>query len=216
MSRRWLVGVALLVAAQGAHAQDPLAIPGVDAGTIAQLRQIVAATAERGLPVDPIVGEARFAALRRVAAPTLIDAAKRVAERLEIARTALKPEPTPADIAAGAEALKYGVPPDALTAIRAARDGRPVAVPLGVLTQLVASHVPVKRASAIVLDLIRRGADATQLADLGNAVNTDIARGRRPEESLDWQLQSLNALLAPPGGAVGDVPSAASGRPKKP
>src|SRR5439155_5999823 len=117
VSRRWLVGVALLVAAQGAHAQDPLAIPGVDAGTIAQLRQIVAATAERGLPVDPIVGEARFAALRRVAAPTLIDAAKRVAERLEIARTALKPEPTPADIAAGAEALKYGVPPDALTAI---------------------------------------------------------------------------------------------------
>jgi hypothetical protein len=94
---------------------------------------------------------------------------------------------------------------------------QPVAVPIAVLAQLVASGVPAKRATQIVTDLIRRGASNRQFVDLGNNVNADVERGARVMASLDVRLQGLTAVLAPAGNAstTADGLQAASG-PKKP
>src|SRR5919197_972253 len=57
-----------------------------------------------------------------------------------------------------AGALAVGVPRETLRMIRSIQPGRSVAVPLGVLTELVARRVPVDRAATLVVDLLRRGA----------------------------------------------------------
>jgi hypothetical protein len=150
----------------------------------------------------------------------IVTAAQSVVARLEEARVALAPRPTQSDIAAGENALGVdGVTKTALQAVRATSPNRPVAVPLGLLAQLVASKVPLPRATKIVTDLIKRGATDAQLLALGNDVNADVVHGARAMASLDVRLQGLNAVLAPLGGTAttADGPQAASGSgPKKP
>ena len=115
---------------------------------------------------------------------------------------------------AGADALKY-VSRETLRRIRQARPDRPVAVHIGLLIQLVSTKVSVERAEKTVLELIKRNAKNEILADLGNAVNQDIKRGRAPDDALS---QSLNALLGPnaAGTAAADLTNTATPPKKKP
>jgi hypothetical protein len=113
-----------------------------------------------------------------------------------------------------------GVTKAALQAVRSTSPNQPVAVPIAVLAQLVASGVPAKRATEIVMELIRRGASNRQFVDLGNNVNADVGRGARAMASLDVRLQGLTAVLAPSTGTVNAAaadPGLQSGSgPKKP
>jgi hypothetical protein len=204
MMRSLLPAVVLLLAAHRAPAQEQLDVRGVDAETVARVAEIAATASSSGLPADPVFNEMKLGALYHVAGSRIVAAARSVAERLAVARAALQPEPTTDDIKAGAEALKYGISEAVLRDIRKARKG-PVAVPIGVLIQLVSSpnNMKVERASAIVLDLVRRGADTRIFADLGNAVNADVAQGKTADQSLAWHLESLQPLLGPGAGSAG-------------
>jgi hypothetical protein len=173
-----------------------------------------------GLPTEPLVDKALEGATKKAAGSRIQAAVSMLMRRLETARDALAPNPTPRDIAAGADALAYGATRDALKAMRAIRPNESVAVPLGVLTQLVASGVPVGRATRVVSDLLRRGARDEQLIALNEDVRSYVANGASPEVALDVRTRGLNAVL-PPGGAAsttGDLaPTAASsGGTKKP
>lgn len=180
---------------------------GLDSTTAASLVQVVDGARAKGLPVEPIVAKARLGLLRRAPGTLIVAAARSTAERLDAARTALAPAPTMADVVAGADALTAGVNADALRSLRRVAPARPLAVPLGVLAQLVASGVPIARATAIVRDLVKRGAPAGQLVALGNAVDGDVRAGERAEVSLGLRLRQLDAVLGPPGSAA----SAAAG-----
>lgn len=175
----------------------------------------------RGLPVDPLVDKALEGATKRAAGPRIQAAVAMLMQRLEAARDALAPNPGPRDIAAGADALAYGATREALVTMRAIRPNESIAVPLGVLTQLVASGVPVARATRVVADLLRRGARDEQLIALNNDVRAFVAAGVSPQAALDVRMRGLNAVL-PPGGvagaAAGDnaTPTSLSGPPKKP
>lgn len=179
----------------------------LDSSATAQLAAIVDDARGRGLPVEPIVAKARLGLLRHASADRIVAAARAVAERLEQARGALDPRPSAADIAAGADALSAGVNTDALRNVRRAARERGVAVPLGVLAQLVASGVPVARATTIVTDLVRRGAPVGQLVALGNAVDGDVRAGARADVSLGLRLRQLDAVLGPPGAAASGATS---------
>lgn len=234
MTRALMLFVALIASVGRLQAQQPLAsVPGFDEQTRAELEQIVERTATRGLPPQPIVVKARFAALMHAPGPKIVSVARAVADRLEVARTALAPQPTAGDIKAGEDALSAGVTPDALRLVRAVRPDRPVAVPLGLLAQLVVTGVPVARASKIVTDLMRKGADSQQLVALGNDVNSDVALGERAEAALDLRTQALDAVLGSsaagaattnanaPGTSVDNtggasVTSRPAGRPRRP
>ena len=175
----------------------------------------------RGLPVDPLVDKALEGATKRAAGPRIQAAVAMLMQRLEAARDALAPNPGPRDIAAGADALAYGATREALVTMRAIRPNESIAVPLGVLTQLMASGVPVARATRVVADLLRRGARDEQLIALNNDVRAFVAAGVSPQAALDVRMRGLNAVL-PPGGvagaATGDnaTPNALSGTGKKP
>ena len=95
-------------------------------------------------------------------------------------------------------------------------------MPIAVLIQLVAepTKMQVKRASAIVLELIQRGADTRMIAALGNAVNADVALGISLNESLAFHLNALQPLLGPAAAgsqtaADAFTQGAASGPPRK-
>jgi hypothetical protein len=191
--------LALLVVAAGAtrvSAQEPLDFVG-DRETATQLSRILESVRGNGLPVDPVISKARHAAMIHAPASRLLSAAQAVARRLELAREALGPRSGAADLAAGEDALSVtGVTTDMLVAIRAAQPSRSIAVPLGVMTQLVASGVKPAYATEIVSRLTRAGANNAQLVALGNDVNQDVIAGAGAMASLQTRLAPLRPLLA--------------------
>lgn len=199
--RRALILLAFVVSGRSGFAQDSASYAKVDRETALRLTRIVDSARMRGLPTEPIVAKISQGALFHSSPDRIVSAAQSVATRLEEARGALAPKPTPADIVAGGDALGVaGVTKNALQAVRATSPNRPVVVPLAVLAQLVASKIPVNRATEIVTSLIKRGATNEQLVALGNDVTADIVRGARAVASLDVRLQGLNAVLAPGAG----------------
>ena len=181
----------------------------LDGETQAAVMRTLDSAQTRGLPIEPLVDKALEGATKHAAGPRIEAAVSMLMQRLEVARDALAPHPSARDIAAGADALAYGATREALAAMRAIRPNDSVAVPLGVLTQLVASGVPVARATRVVADLLRRGARDEQLIALNNDVRSFIAEGASPQAALDVRTRGLNAVL-PPGGASGITADAAS------
>jgi len=199
-------------AQQGARGGTPLARleQSLDPDTYRAVLQLTESARARGLPVDPLVDRALEGALKRAPARRIRDAVATLAERLEVARTMLAPSPTPADITAGAGALGVGVPRETLRTIRSIQPDQPVAVPLGVLTGLVARQVPVEQAASLVEQLLRRGATPTQLVALNEDVRRDIAAGIEPGAAFDLRTRGVASTL--PGGVAADAESANDGR----
>jgi hypothetical protein len=212
-----MLGLPISLSAQDARAAR---LDGkLDGETQAVVLRTLDSARTRGLPMEPLVDKALEGATKRAAGARIQAAVSSLLGRLESARDALAPNPTPRDITAGADALAYGATREALKAMRAIRPNESVAVPLGVLTQLVASGVPVARATRVVADLLRRGARDEQLIALNEDVHSYVAAGASPEVALDVRTRGLNAVLPPPGasGVAGGVLDAgALTGPKKP
>jgi hypothetical protein len=209
-------GLAFRVAA----AQDSLRFTGPDPETTRQVSQIVESAAAAGLPASHIVAKAQFAVLVRTPAPRIVETAKAVAARLEIARQSIAPHKLANDIVNAEEALSYNVPPDVLRQISKASPEDPIAVPLSVLTSLVASRVPLKRASEIVTDLIRHRATSAQMVALGKEVEADVrTAGFRALDAANLAYSGLIphlAPLSPTAATATDAGLSASSPPKKP
>jgi hypothetical protein len=206
----YALAVSALPALGASSARAQTVFADVDRATAAQLERIVSDAGARGLPTERIVAKARHGVMMKVPAPRIVAAAEAVATRLEQARDVLAPSPSDVDIMAGEDALSVGVSAAALRLIRSASPTRSVAVPIGVLAQLVANHVSQERATNIVLDLVRHGISNRQLVDLGNDVNADVALGGNPDNSLDIRLRGLAPLLGPSVGVEATAPVTAT------
>jgi hypothetical protein len=216
--RRALGFLALLAsswAARTVAAQDTAQVSGLDRETAAQVARIVDASRARGLPVDPILSKVRFALVVHAPPARILATAQAVATRLETAREVVAPHANAGDIAAGEEALSFEVPKDVLRKVAQASPDRSVAVPIGVLTQLVVSGVPAKKAGEIVTELIKRGASAAQLVALGNDVNADVQSGARAGESADIRMRGLTPLLAPAAASQGSAATLQASDPRR-
>jgi len=108
----------------------------------------------------------------------IVAAVRRLAVDLGRAREALGSTASPAELGAGAAALRAGASQATLAELRHARR-EPLIVPLAVLADLVASGVPVDSAAAAVLSLAGRARDA-DLVEFRRAVERDIALGAPP------------------------------------
>jgi hypothetical protein len=205
------VGVVVLCAASTASAQQPAQDTStlarleqtLDAETYRAVAQVIDGARSRDLPTDPLIDRALEGAMKRAPGPRIRAAVASLAQRLEVAKKALAPAPTESDIAAGAGALSVGVPRETLRDIRAIRPDRPIAVPLGVLTELVSRSVPVERATMLVVELLRRGATPPQLVALGEDVQRDIAAGIEPSAALDIRTRGVASAL--PGASTLDA-----------
>jgi hypothetical protein len=209
----------LVFFARGAWAQDSLMFKSADRETKEVLGKIVADASARGLPTAPIVSKVQFALMVHAPSTRIVATAQAVADRLDVARAAIATDTLSADIANGEDALSFKIPKEILTRIHMAAPNRSIAVPIGLLTQLVANAVPAEHARDIVVKMLRGGFTPKQFSDLGNDVNSDVQRGARGAESADIRLRGLTPLLSPGGGSTtGDLTasSPAGPGPRKP
>lgn len=167
----------------------------LDARTYRAVAVVFDSARARGIPVEPLVNRALQATLHRTPGPRVQAAVSKLADRLVIAKAALGAASSDAEIAAGANALAVGVPSQTLAQIRGLSPGRPVTVPLGVLTELVARRVAVGAASQMVVALLRNGATATQLVSLSDEVAHDVDAGIDPGAAFDIRTRGVLGTL---------------------
>jgi hypothetical protein len=157
-----------------------------------------------GLPIEPLMQRALEGTAKRAAGELVVAAVRRLAADLGRARTALG-RGSPAELAAGAAALRAGAPAEVLTALRRSRPS-PLTVPLAVLTDLVASGVPVDSATAAVLALAARTRDG-DLVEFRRAVERDIALGASPGAAVSAAALDAMATATTVPGPNGHQPS---------
>ena len=204
---RWTLSIVLLVTARAASGQ---ASEGLDSATAAAIAPIVQQARAANLPVTLLYAKAREGQVQRVPVAKIEAVVRTLADRMRTANEALKPGASEQELHAAADAIKSGVGPETLRAMREAGGDGSLAVPIGVLTQLIARGVPVERASMEVVALLKKGAVAKNFIALEESVRQDVLAGRRPDESLDLRLKGIIPNL--PQSANADALNASSPR----
>jgi hypothetical protein len=208
-----LVAMAALVWPALVRAQ---AVPaGLDSATAAAIAPIVEQARATGLQVGVLYAKAREGQVRRVPLGAITSAVRALVQRLHSANDALAPSPSQQELRAAADAIQAGVPVETLRAMRKAGGDGSLAVPLGVLTQLILRGVPVEKASMKVVDLLNRGAKPETFIVLDESVRQDVLAGRRPDESLDLRLKGIIPNL-PQSQANSDAAGLQANTPKRP
>ena len=227
-----VAGLATTLPGRGAAQQVAFAatpISELDSATRVAVARELGRAQTRGLPVQPLVAKVREGQIKRAAPERIRLAVAALATRLDSARAALGAASSAAELVAGADALSAGVSQAALREVRAATGPRDLSAPLGALAQLVASGVPVRRATAMIVELLQRNAGANEMLAFGVAVEADVGAGVPAEESALFRLRAMEAngvgaerltVTAPAGDPLTQVPSAGGGgggasRPKR-
>src|SRR6266545_2728242 len=169
---------AILVAGPMAAQQTDPRLERLDAAIRPAVAALVDSARAAMLPTEPLVQRALEGATKRAAGDVIVAAVRRLAVDLGHARDALGSTASPAELTAGAAALRAGASPTILAQLRQTRR-QPLTMPLAVLADLVASGVPVDSAAAAVLALAARARDA-DLVEFRRAVERDIALGAPP------------------------------------
>ena len=189
---------AALLAAGVARAQDPRLMHRLDSTTLALVGALMDSARTAGLPVEPLVQRALEGAAKHAEPDRIVAAVRRLAGELGVARAALGNESSPAELDAGASALRAGVRPEDLTLLRQRRT-QSLTVALAALTDLVVGGVPPDSAASAVLVLAARARD-DQIADFRRAVERDIALGATPAAAaavrVDATLNQFNSAAA--------------------
>jgi hypothetical protein len=210
MNRQRSLFVALVLASvsgASAAAQGTPVLNIADARARAAVEREIAQAAAEGLPVRPLIAKAQEGVTKRATGERIRVAVASLATRLEQARELLAPSPSEAELVAGADALALGVPAPMLKQVRAAYPtGQSVAMPLDVLTELVARGVPAKHALEQLTNLMTRGATPTQIASLGASVQSDVAAGLTPDAALEVRARGVMSLLPTPAAAAALAP----------
>jgi hypothetical protein len=198
---RHALGVALtLIAIAPAGAQRvPADIPAVPA-----LKPEFDRAEKLGLPTEPLIATARLGYQGSIPTSKIREAVKGQADRMVAAREALAPVQSDAELTAGAEALRYRIPAKVLKSMRAANPGRSLAVPIGVLHDLVLRGVPWQQASTTVEALLLRKQNDVQIAALNQEVYALVASsGLAPSAAIE--ALSRGVLSLPQSVGVGAV-----------
>lgn len=167
-------------------------------GGDAALRTLITTATARGVPADPLLAKVREGVAKGSDRERVREAVRVLGARLESAATALAPVYSGSELTAGAGALQSGVSPGTLREMRRVWPDRPVTVPLGVLTEMVADGVPLKLAGTKLRELMQRGATGAQLVALGTSIRDDIAAGYAPGTALELRSKGVFSLLANP------------------
>jgi hypothetical protein len=167
------------------------------------VNEILAAAHEADLPTEPLVDRALEGVAKGAVPNMIVAAVLRLRDELGLARGAFGATASPAELTAGASALRAGATPDDLARLRQLRPAQPLTVPAGVLADLAAAGVPMETGLDAVLALADRAADAEYVAFRRN-VERDIALGASPVAAVGVRLRAAaDAGL----GAVGETGS---------
>ena len=213
---RYAVSLAVAAALSAQVAAAQARPTGLDSATAAAIAPIVQRVQAANLPVDLLYDKAREGQVQRVPTARIEAAVNAVAERIHVANEALAPNATVEELRAATGALRAGVPVETLRHMRQEGKNASLAVPIGVLTQLIARGVSVEKASVQVVDLLRRGARSDHFIALDSRVLADVLAGKRPDESLDLRLKGIIPNLPQQVTADGAAIQASTPNKKRP
>jgi hypothetical protein len=191
------LGLLLLLAATPslAAAQDRRLAERLDSTTAAAVQQLVDSAAAQRLPTEPLVQKALEGSTLGAQGPRIRQAVEALLNQLGRAREALGGNASEAELTAGAGALRAGLPPGALRRLQSLRSGRPLVVPIAVLTDLVAEGVPPGDATRSVLALARDGRPDDDFLALRRRVQNERRSRPTPEQP---NRPSLRPAADPP------------------
>jgi hypothetical protein len=148
----------------------------------ARVREIARQARDAGVPPGLIARKALEGTAKGYPPERVVTALDAYAGRLREARDILGPDRRPASLAAAAEALRRGVPRDAIQSMAGReRRGQDLAVPLIVLSDLNDAGVPTADALEMVNSAMDRGTRGDQMLGLSAAVR------RRMQQGADWR-----------------------------
>jgi hypothetical protein len=180
----WAAAAVVTLSGRAAIAQAGTAL---DSATSAAIAPIVEQARAAKLPTAPLYAKAREGQVQRVPVPRIEAAVRMLADRMRVAHEALAPDATEQELSAAADAIKNGVPPETLRAMRKAGGDGSLAVPIGVLTQLIVRGVPVER-RRFRSWICCSGAVARNFIALDESVRQDVLAGG-VRRSLDLRLK---------------------------
>jgi hypothetical protein len=186
--------VMLLVVPGAAAAQDARLTERLDTATASSVQQVVDAARSAGLPTEPLVQKALEGGTLGASGARIVAAVEALHGQLGRARAALGGGASEAALTAAAGALRAGLPPVSLRRLQSLRSGRPLVVPIAVLTDLVAEGVPAEQATQSVLDLARDGRPDDEFVALRRQIQTQ----RRGEAGEPMQRPALRPAADPP------------------
>jgi hypothetical protein len=190
-----ILSLALVLALPGAAAaQDSRLVERLDSATAASVQQVVDSARIVGLPTEPLVQKALEGRTLGASGERIVAAVAALRGQLGRARDALGGDASDAELTAAAGALRAGLPPGALRRLQSLRSGRPLIVPIAVLTDLVAEGVPAEEATRSVLDLARDGRPDDEFV----ALRRQIQLQRRGEAGEPMNRPALRPAADPP------------------
>jgi hypothetical protein len=160
-----------------AGAQDARLVERLDSATAAGVQHMVDSARQAGLPTEPLVQKALEGKTLGASGDRILAAVQALRGQLGRAREALGGRADEGELTAAAGALRAGLPPSALQRLQSLRSGRPLVVPIAVLTDLVAEGVPADQATQSVLDLARDGRPDDEFVALRRQVRTQRQGG---------------------------------------
>src|SRR5688500_2951867 len=174
---------ALMLLPASLAAQDRRLAERLDASTAAAVQRVVDSAGRSGLPTEPLIQKALEGGTLGAPGERIHAAVIALHGQLGRAREALGGGADEAELTTAAGALRAGLPPSALRRLQALRSGRPLVVPLAVLTDLVTEGVPPDEATTSVLALARDGRPDDEFVALRREVQT--RRRGSPNGPLD-------------------------------
>ncbi len=194
--RASVIALVLTVATASARAQDSAPFDAIgDEPARTAIRTMIADAAARGLPTAPLVTKVREGIAKKATADRIRTATAALMDRLAVASQAIAPTRGSDELAAAADALQAGIPAATLRDMRKLWPAKPLTVPLGVLSEMVANGVSRPVATRRVRDLLIKGANTAQLASLGTNVRNDIAAGLAPDAAMELRSKGVLSLI---------------------
>lgn len=179
--RRVLRVVALMVVAGAlsAHAviTDDPRLMRLDPATREAVSAAIEGARREGLPTEPLVDKALEGLSKKAPSQAIVRVVNSWLMDLRRARQALGPASTPADVQAGATALRAGFSTQELEKLREAKSGTRLAAALNTGSYLVNRGVPADTISSIIVRLVLASANEDQLYALRQDIERDISGG---------------------------------------
>lgn len=194
----------LALAAVGAMTQatvnvDPRLQGRLSGRALAAVTAIVDSAERAGLQTEPLIDRALEAAVKvRNNDDLVIRHVSRFWTAMQQARAALGPASTPAEVTAGANALRAGVDVRELERLRETRQGQRYAGALNSLTTLIRANIPVDTATKVIINLVLAGATDQQISLLQAEIERDLQAGVPAVAAVTARGQGLEVLLANP------------------
>ena len=154
------------------------------AEAVTQIEGILAESEAAGVPTGPLYAKALEGVAKGVPADRVVAALSAYAGQLQNAASLIGPEHGTTAVVAGADALRRGVPAEALRSL-AGRHRGDLAVPLVVMGDLIEAGVPADGAYEVVEGALEQQQAPDEMLAIPGAVRQLMREGRGPGEAAN-------------------------------